>query len=78
MIKVYCDRCGIEIKSNALTEVVIPKEKGENHTIITERIIVCNACATEHDKIIDALTDIRFLMFEKFYNAKGASDERAD
>lgn len=71
MTKYFCDRCGIECKENILTEVAIPKEKSRYGSFSTNRILVCSVCKKEHDKIIDTIIDIHFLMFEKFYDLKG-------
>lgn len=71
MTKYFCDRCGIECKEKILTEVAIPKEKLRYGSFSTDKISVCSACKKEHDKIIDTIIDIRFLMFEKFYEPKG-------
>ena len=71
MVKHFCDRCGTECKENILTEVAVPTEKDSYHSFSTKRILVCHSCYKEYEKIIDTLTSIRFLMFEKFYNLKG-------
>ena len=71
MVKYYCDRCGAECEETYLTEVAIPKEKKGFGSFSTDRITVCSSCNREYEKVIDALTDIRFLMFERFYPMKG-------
>lgn len=71
MTKYFCDRCGTDCTKSVLTEVTIPKEKTRFHSFTTKRLMVCSDCEKEYYNIIDTLTDIRFLMFEKFYPTKG-------
>ncbi len=70
MTKHYCDRCGTECKEKELSTIKIPTVKTRNGFEFRPAD-VCPACAKEYDNIIDTLTDIRFLMFDKFFKQKG-------
>lgn len=68
MTKYYCDRCGVECGD--LNTIKIPTKR-TSFGFETEPMEVCASCQKEYDRIIDALIDIRFLMFEKFFELKG-------
>ena len=63
MIKYFCDRCGKEAKKTI--QVSVPKEK-LNEGFNTMSLQVCDDCKKEFDKIINKLTDIRFILFSDF------------
>ena len=68
MIRRYCDRCGIECRE--LQTIKIPVKRTISG-FSTEPMEVCASCRKEYDRIIDTLTDIRFIMFNKFFQLKG-------
>lgn len=70
MTKHYCDRCGRECNSRDLTTIKIPKAKTIGG-FDTYELDACRVCKKEYDNLLDTLTDIRFLMFEKFFVLKG-------
>lgn len=71
MTKYFCDRCGIEISENETTGVVqVPTERRKQGFSV-KNITVCPSCKKDYDAIINTLTDIRFIMFDKFFNLKG-------
>jgi DNA-directed RNA polymerase subunit RPC12/RpoP len=64
MIKYFCDRCGKEVGKTI--QIKIPKEKLKYGDFRATSIGVCDDCKKEFDKIIDKLTDIRFILFDDF------------
>lgn len=69
MTKHYCDRCWKEC--DKLSAISIPEAK-MNNGFSTKRIEVCGSCEKDYNKILDTLTDIRFNMFNLFFELKGA------
>lgn len=70
MIKHYCDRCGVECEGRDLAIIKIPTKRTKTG-FETEPLDVCPTCEKEYMQIIDTLTDIRFIMFDKFFTMKG-------
>lgn len=69
MIKCYCDRCGAEVP--ALYEVHVPDKKLSNKSFTNKTINVCFDCKKENEKILELLTDIRFLVFANYFEKGG-------
>ena len=64
MIRCYCDRCGKEI--DRTNKISIPKQK-TTYGFETVEKEVCSECEEVFNDIISKLVDIRFILFEGFF-----------
>lgn len=74
MTRKFCDRCGKECES--LIEIHIPLENHGNGRFSVEEKEVCGECNEIHNKLVETLTDIRFMMYKNLFELKGTNNER--